>query len=56
MKKYLLKVKKLMVLLILIYAMISLVSLFNPIVSARLLTSLTELNINQTYKFGTLFS
>lgn len=55
MKKYLLKVKKLMVLLILIYAMISLVSLFNPIVSARLLTSLTELNINQTYKFGTLF-
>ena len=44
-----------MVLLILIYAMISLVSLFNPIVSARLLTSLTELNINQTYKFGTLF-
>ena len=55
MKKYLLKVKKLMVLLILIYAMISLVSLFNPIVSARLLTSLTELNINQTYRFGTLF-
>ena len=55
MKKYLLKVKKLMVLLILIYAMISLVSLFNPIVSARLLTSLTGLNINQTYKFGTLF-
>lgn len=55
MKKYLLKVKKLIVLLILIYAMISLVSLFNPIVSARLLTSLTELNINQTYKFGTLF-
>ena len=55
MKKYLLKVKKLMVLLILIYAMISLVSLFNPIVSAKLLTSLTELNINQTYKFGTLF-
>ena len=55
MKKYLLKVKKLVVLLILIYAMISLVSLFNPIVSARLLTSLTELNINQTYKFGTLF-
>lgn len=55
MKKYLLKVKKMMILLILIYAMISLVSLFNPIVSARLLTSLTELNINQTYKFGTLF-
>lgn len=55
MKKYLLKVKKMMILLILIYAMISLVSIFNPIVSARLLTSLTELNINQTYKFGTLF-
>lgn len=55
MKKYLLKVKKLMVLLILIYAMISLVSIFNPIVSARLLTSLTEFNINQTYKFGALF-
>lgn len=55
MKKYLLKVKKMMILLILIYAMISLVSIFNPIVSARLLTSLTEFNINQTYKFGTLF-
>ena len=55
MKKYLLKVKKLMILLILIYIMISLVSIFNPIVSANLLTSLTELNINQTYKFGTLF-
>ena len=54
-KKYLLKVKKLMILLILIYIMISLVSIFNPIVSAKLLTSLTELNINQTYKFGTLF-
>lgn len=54
-KKYLLKVKKLMILLILIYIMISLVSIFNPIVSANLLTSLTELNINQTYKFGTLF-
>mgnify|MGYP004506427879 FL=1 len=55
MKKYLLKVKKMMILLILIYAMISLVSIFNPIVSARLLTSLTEFNINQTYKFGALF-
>lgn len=55
MKKYLLKVKKMMILLILIYAMISLVSIFNPIVSARLLTSLTEFNINQTYKFGTMF-
>ena len=44
-----------MILLILIYAMISLVSIFNPIVSARLLTSLTEFNINQTYKFGTMF-
>lgn len=55
MKKYLLKVKKMMILLILIYAMISLVSIFNPIVSARLLTSLTEFNIDQTYKFGTLF-
>lgn len=54
-KKYLLKVKKLMILLILIYIMISLVSIFNPIVSANLLTSLTELNMNQTYKFGILF-
>lgn len=55
MKKYMLKVKKAIFLLIIIYGVISIINIFNPIVNAKLLASLTELNLDNTYKFTLIF-
>lgn len=55
MKKYLLKIKKLISLLLLIYGLISLTNIFTPIVNARLLTSLTEYDISAAYKYCLCF-
>lgn len=55
MKKYLLKIKKLIALLLLIYGLISLTNIFTPIVNARLLTSLTEYDISAAYKYCLYF-
>ena len=55
MKKYLLKVKKLVLLLFFIYGVLSLINLFSPIINAKLLTSLTDFNLNKAYKYTLLF-
>ena len=55
MKKYLLKLKKFIFLLFLLYGLNSIVTIFSPIVNAHLLTSLTNFDLNSAYKLTFLF-
>lgn len=55
MKKYLLKIKKLIILLFAVYSLLSCINIFTPIVNSKLLTSLTEFNVDEAYKFAILF-
>lgn len=55
MKKYLLKIKKLIILIFIAYGVLSLINIFNPIINAKLLTSLTNFNLNEAYKYTFIF-
>lgn len=55
MKKYLLKIKKLIILIFIAYGVLSLINIFSPIINAKLLTSLTNFNLNEAYKYTFIF-
>lgn len=55
MKKYLLKIKKLIILIFIAYGVLSLINIFNPIINAKLLTSLTNFNLSEAYKYTFIF-
>ena len=55
MKKYLLKIKKLIILIFIAYGVLSLTNIFSPIINAKLLTSLTNFNLNEAYKYTFIF-
>ena len=55
MKKYLLKIKKLIILIFIAYGVLSLINIFSPIINAKLLTSLTTFNLNEAYKYTFIF-
>lgn len=55
MKKYLLKIKKLIILIFIAYGVLSLINVFSPIINAKLLTSLTNFNLNEAYKYTFIF-
>lgn len=55
MKKYLLKIKKLIILIFIAYGILSLINIFSPIINAKLLTSLTNFNLNEAYKYTFIF-
>ena len=55
MKKYLLKIKKLIILIFIAYGVLSVINIFSPIINAKLLTSLTNFNLNEAYKYTFIF-
>lgn len=55
MKKYLLKIKKLIILIFIAYGVLFLINIFSPIINAKLLTSLTNFNLNEAYKYTFIF-
>lgn len=55
MKKYLLKIKKLIILIFIAYGVLSLINIFSPIINAKLLTSLTNFSLNEAYKYTFIF-
>lgn len=55
MKKYLFKIKKLIILLITFDTLASIVSILTPIISANLISSLTKFNIHNSYKYAIIF-
>lgn len=55
MKKYLLKIKKLIILIFIAYGVLSLINIFSPIINAKLLTSLTNFNLSEAYKYTFIF-
>ena len=55
MKKYLLKIKKIIILIFIAYGVLSLINIFSPIINAKLLTSLTNFNLNEAYKYTFIF-
>lgn len=55
MKKYLLKIKKLIILIFIAYGVLSVINIFSPIINAKLLTSLTNFNLSEAYKYTFIF-
>lgn len=55
MKKYLLKIKKLIILIFIAYGVLSVINIFSPIINVKLLTSLTNFNLNEAYKYTFIF-
>lgn len=55
MKKYIKKVRGWVIFLFLLYGIGSIVSIFGPIVNANLLSSLTELKFDDSFKYALLF-